>query len=681
MFRLVCVCILVACSSPPSPAPVIPVTTPDASVVVAPVADKIERYVVIARGGHEAGHFTRTTRPDGALALVYHELHNGRGPHVEATLRLAPDRTIAMWSATGQHEMKTEIAETFSRTGDRVVWKSLEEQGDRTISGRAFFSTIASMPTNDLLVAAALDAGGTIALLPAGEVKVDRISELELRAGEQTKKVVGYRIRGAGFTPSYSWFEASGPWFGRFSAFFPSIVPPGWESVIPRMIEHQNDLDRAAEALLAKAARHVPPTAGIAFTHAQVLDIASGKWLADHTILVIGDTIKAVGPRVAIPSGAEVVDLSGKRVIPGMVDMHAHMRPEDGALAIASGITTVRDVGNEPDVLDAHKERIDRGIAIGPSILRWGMIEGRNEKASSAVVTAETVDEAKAGVAFFAKRGYEGIKIYTSVKVELVPVITKEAHARGMLVTGHVPVHMSAEDAIRAGFDGVEHINQIMLNFFATKDTDTRDTTRFTLPGEKSATFDLRGKPLRDFIELVRKRKTVLAPTLVAFEDLYVDVPGKVRPTLEDTVSRLPAETQRGFLVGGLPAEGGKRETYLRSWDTMLAVVKELWKAKVHLVAGTDQIAGLMFHYELSLLVRAGIPAIDVLRIATMEGARALRLETKIGSITAGKRADFAILTGDPLVDIKQLRTIERTVRAGVVIESAPLFASVGVKP
>src|SRR5262249_39251208 len=160
---------------------------------------------------------------------------------------------------------------------------------------------------------------------------------------------------------------------------------------------------------------------------------------------------------------------------PGLWDMHAHLGDADGVLDIASGVTTVRDVGNDPDKLDDFKKRFDAGTAVGPHVVRFGFIEGRNEKAAAAKVTAETDAEAKQAVETYAARGYDGIKIYNSVKPDLVPLLAKEAHARGMAVTGHIPVHMLANEAVQAGYDGIEHLNMLFLNFFATHQTDTRD--------------------------------------------------------------------------------------------------------------------------------------------------------------------------------------------------------------
>src|SRR5665647_150134 len=343
-------------------------------------------------------------------------------------------------------------------------------------------------------------------------------------------------------------------------------------------------------------------------------------------------------------------------IIPGLIDMHSHTATADGLLDIASGVTTVRDVGNEPDQLDDLKKRFDEGTAIGPHIVRYGFIEGRNEKAAASRITAETPDEAKAAVEFFHKRGHEGIKIYNSMRPELVPLLAAEAHAKGMKVIGHIPVHMIASEAIRAGYDGVEHINMLFLNFFATKDTDTRDTTRFTLVGDNAAAFDLGGKPMLELIDLLKQKKTIITPTLSAFQDLFIGEQGKVIPGLEDVVARLPMTTARQFVTGGLPMDAAKRALYAQSWTKILAMVKTLWEAKVTLVLGTDHIGGLMLHNEMALFVSAGIPTKDVMRMATLDAARALGLDKKIGTITAGKRADLIVVDGDPIADIKQIR-------------------------
>jgi hypothetical protein len=579
--------------------------------------------------------------------------------------------------------MGTPVAETFVREGARARWKSHEEDGSREIKGSAFFVPVCDLPdTLGWLAKALLDAGGTMPLLPGGSAHIEKTVETTVQAGGEQRRLVGYVITGLDLVPTHIWLNEDKSWFGVVSAW-QSIVPEGWEGVIDPLLAKQTEIDRERDRKLAQSLAHKPPSAGLAFINARVLDVEKGRYLAEQTVVVVGDTIQSIAPSkgAKVPKDAEVVDLAGKTLVPGLWDMHSHLGDVDGVLDIASGVTTARDVGNDPDKLDDFKKRYDDGSAVGPHVIRFGFIEGRGEKAASSKVTAETEAEAKAAVESYAKRGYEGIKIYNSVKPELVPFIAKEAHARSMMVTGHIPVHMLANEAVRAGYDGIEHINMLFLNFFADHDTDTRTTKRFSLVGEKAATFDLGSKPVTDFLALLKDRHTVIDPTLDAFEDLLVGEQGKVIPGLENLVNRLPVQTQRGFLLGGLPLDGDKVKTYRASFDKMLEMVKRLYAAKVPLVAGTDQLAGLMLHHELALLVRAGLSPADALRIDTIEAAKTMKVEKKSGSIAKGKQADLVVIDGDPLTHIEDIGAVVTTVRGGVVFPSAPLYEAAGVRP
>jgi len=650
---------------------------------VAPLGDDapaVEQRLVISNG-RKSGRFELTRQADGSFKVFNDILQNGRGPHVEGTLRIDGDGFVTGFSATGHYEFGPPIDEHFSREGDAAQWKSNEEQGESDKAGKAFFIPMAPFPVEPMLVKAALANGGTLALLPSGEARVERAGELTVRAGTQTKKITAYAITGLDFTRVYVWFEGS-HWFGTFSSWR-SYVPEGWEAAVDPIVAQQNVFERDRDKSVYSANVKKPPAAGLALTHARVLDVDNGKWLADHTVVIVGDTIKAVGPstKVQPPAGAEVIDLKGAAVLPGLIDMHSHTGRSDGVLDLASGVTTVRDVGNDPDRLDELKQWFDEGSAVGPRIVRMSFIEGRNEKAASSKVTAETPAEAKAAVEFFAKRGYEGIKIYNSMRPELVPLLAEQAHAKGMLVTGHIPVHMLANEAVRAGYDGIEHINMLFLNFLATHETDTRTTQRFTLVGDKATSLDLASKPVQDFIALLVDKKTVIDPTLIAFADLLVGEPGKIIPGEEAMIARMPPQVQRGFLINGLPMEPGKRPLYRAAYEKLLEMVKTLYLAKVHLVVGTDWVGGLGLHHEMSLYVRAGIPAAAVLEMATLDAARAMRLDGKLGSIAVGKVADVMVVPGDPIADIHALEAVNLVVSRGNLFDSAKLYDAVGVKP
>ena len=118
------------------------------------------------------------------------------------------------------------------------------------------------------------------------------------------------------------------------------------------------------------------------------------------------------------------------------------------------------------------------------------------------------------------------------MKPELVPVLARLAHERKMRVSGHVPMHMLAADAVRAGYDEIQHINMLFLNFFADKNTDTRTPLRFSLVADNAANFDLGSKPVKDFFKLLIDKKTVVDPTVSVFESLFVARPARSRRAL-----------------------------------------------------------------------------------------------------------------------------------------------------
>jgi hypothetical protein len=629
----------------------------------------------------KSGSSVATTSADGTTTIAFDVLENGRGPHADATLHLAPDGTIQSFEAHGHHEMQAPVDEVFSLENGHARWKSHEEAGEASPTSPAFFMPIADVPdVLGLLARALLKAGGTMPLLPGGEARIEKSGEATVQAGGRSKHLTAYAITGLDLTPTPVWMEDDGSWFGVVDPWF-SLVPEGWESAIDPLVEKQQDFARVRDRAIAQRLAHAPPAAGLALTHARVLDVERGRWVPEQTVVVAGGTITAVGPSktTKVPAGAEVMDLGGKALLPGLWDMHVHLGFADGALNIASGVTTVRDVGNDPDRLDDFKKRFDDGTAVGPRVLRAGFIEGRNEKAASSKITAETEAEAKAGVEFYARRGYEMMKIYNSIRPELVPVITKEAHARGMTVTGHIPVHMLAREAVRDGYDGIEHVNMLLLNFFADHETDTRTPLRFSLVGDRAADFDLSSKPAQEFFELLRQHGTVIDPTLATFESVFVGQQGKVPEGEEWIVKRLPVQTARSFLTGGLPM-AGKEELYRRSFDKMIAMVRALRDAKVTVVAGTDALAGLMLDRELELFVRAGLTPSEALRDATIVPARAMKLEKKWGTIAVGKAADMVVIDGDPLASIGDLRKTVTTLRGGVVYRTKDLFEVVGVR-
>src|SRR5205085_12458456 len=137
-------------------------------------------------------------------------------------------------------------------------------------------------------------------------------------------------------------------------------------------------------------------------------------------------------------------------------------------------------------------------------------LEGRSPYSSSFGFTISTLAEAKQAIDWYAQRGYPQLKIYNSFPKEIVRETVEYAHGRGMRVSGHVPAFMRASEAVEQGFDELQHINQLMLNFLVKPDTDTRTLERFRLPAELVDGLDFDSAAVRDFIALLASRQTVV---------------------------------------------------------------------------------------------------------------------------------------------------------------------------
>ena len=366
--------------------------------------------------------------------------------------------------------------------------------------------------------------------------------------------------------------------------------------------------------------------------------------------------------------------------MPGLWDMHGHLGPLDGLLNLAAGVTTARDLANDTDQLLDLRKRWDAGEAIGPRVLMAGFMDGPGPFAGPSKVLVDTEEEALAAVNNYAKLGYVQIKLYSSLDPKLVPAIVQRAHQLGLRVSGHIPNGMTAEQAVRAGFDEIQHVNFLFLNFLPPE-IDTRTPARFTEVAQHAAELDLNSERVRSFIALLKERGTVSDPTLVAFEGLFTGRPDQLDPSLAPVADRFPAQVRRSAFGGGLNPPAEKVQRYRDSFRALQNLVRTLHDAGVTIVAGTDALAGFTLHRELELYVDAGIPAPEVLRIATLGAARVMKRDGELGSVAAGKLADMILVDGDPTKSISDIRRVLLTVKDGATYDPAKLYEAIGVKP
>ena len=247
-------------------------------------------------------------------------------------------------------------------------------------------------------------------------------------------------------------------------------------------------------------------------------------------------------------------------------------------------------------------------------------------------------------------------------------------------MSGHIPNGITASKFVEDGADEIQHINFIFLNFFADKVKDTRTPERFTAVGDNAAKLDLQSKQVNDFIALLLEHHTTVDVTLATFEGMFTGRPGKVSPDFAPVLDRLPAQVQRGAYTGGLPVTAENDQLYKDSYRAMLAMTKRMYDAGIPILAGTDATAGIMLHRELELEVEAGIPPAKALQIATFNAARLLRQDKGLGSIAAGKRADFVLVEGNPAEHISEIRRCRLVMKSGVLYKSADVYAAAGIK-
>jgi imidazolonepropionase-like amidohydrolase len=643
-------------------------------------AQETLRYKIVSNdtvAGSEVDKFS----PDGRIDSVFEFNDRGRGPNISAQYVIGASGLPTRTDVTGNDYLKAPVEEHFAFEQGRAHWRSTSEDGSSAMEG-FYVSNNGPGAELALLVAALVKAkGGPVKLLPAGEARLERVTDVMLEVPGQKLHVSEFAVTGLSFEPQTVWLDDQYRLFATPGKWF-AILREGWESKNQQLYELQRKAEEVRYERLAKELAEHPKHA-VAIEHVRVFDSEQTMVREDQTVVIEGERIAQAGPAAAIqaPSDAERIDGNGKTLLPGLFDMHAHAQPLDGLLNIASGVTSVRDMGNDIEELGRLEGQWQSGGAIGPRVWKSGFIDGPGPFQAPTGLYATTEEEARAAVNRYADLGYIQIKLYSSLKPELVPGIVKVAHQRGLRVSGHVPNGMIASQFVEEGADELQHINFIFLNFLASKVKDTRTPERFTAVAVNAAKLDLDSKEVKDFIDLLLKHHTTVDVTMATFEGMFTGRPGKVSPDYAPVLSRLPAQVQRGAYAGGLPVTAENDQLYADSYGAMLRMTKRMYDAGIPILAGTDALAGLMLHRELELEVKAGIPAAKALQIATFNAAGLLKQGKDLGTIRPGKLADLVLVEGNPAEKISDIRRCRLVVKNGVLFKSDAVYAAVGIKP
>ena len=647
-------------------------------------AAPLQRSDQIFIQGIAAGSQTLSGDGPDSVRAEYSYNDRGRGDHIVATWKLDAAGVPIEYSGSGNDYMKAAVNEAFTLTGGKATWKNRAEHGEKAVTGEAFY-----MPNNappeftGVLARALLKApGNTLPLLPAGEAHLTSAGTVSLPGnGGSGHELTQYEITGLDFSPSRIWLDHDGGTAASVSGWF-SVIAAANVGSVAKLTAAQSAADSTWSRKLAQQLTHVPKS-DLLIRNARLFDPRDLSVTPGTSVLIRKERVVRVGPDAAVKTaeGTEIIDAGGRFLMPGLWDNHQHFGNNDGALDLANGVTSARDMANDTDDFLARVARFDAGSELGPRVFKAGIIDGTGPLAGPTKMRVDSIPEALKDVAWYADHGYGQIKIYSSVKPELVPVIADAAHARGLRVSGHVPAFMSAQMFIEAGADEIQHINFIVLNFLFDSVQDTRGTTRFTAVAEHAHELGPDNPKVKRFIAFLQAHHTVLDPTLGIFEGLFSGDPAAIAPGLESIVPRFPPQVRRGMRSGAVAPPKGQEAAYREATPSLLRLLKALNDAGVTIIPGTDALSGYSLLHELELYARAGIPPKQVLRMATLTSAQVVGVDKDRGTIAAGKLADMILVDGDPGTHIEDLHKIGLVIKGGRTYDPVKIEAALGIAP
>ncbi len=437
----------------------------------------------------------------------------------------------------------------------------------------------------------------------------------------------------------------------------------------------------------------------VALKHVKVIDGTGAAPADDQTVLIENGVIREIGPAstVSVPSSAQVLDLTGRSVIPGLVGMHDHMfyptasgqGPVEGApalygemgfsfprLYLAGGVTSIRTTGSlEPYTDLALKKMIDTGKMPGPKIHITGpYLEGVGSYTPQLHELSGPEDAVRL-VNYWIDEGATSFKAYMHVTRAELGAAIKAAHARGIKVTGHL-CSVGFSEAAELGIDDLEHGLVVDQEFNPNKQPDICPGDADRHPSMEK--MDIEGETVQAVIRKLVQHHVAVTSTLVIFETFAEN-----RPPLQDRVLQAMSLPSRAdyLAVRTKIAEGNDNGAILLKKEMQFE--HDFVKAGGLLLSGEDPtgyggaLAGFGDQRQTELLVEAGFTPLEAIHIATKNGAEFLGEADRIGSLKAGKQADIVVIKGDPSQKIEDIENVELVFKDGIGYDSQKLIRSV----
>jgi imidazolonepropionase-like amidohydrolase len=444
-----------------------------------------------------------------------------------------------------------------------------------------------------------------------------------------------------------------------------------------------------------------PPPPSLAITHVTLIDATGAAAQPDMTVLLADEQIAAIGrsDSVVIPRKTRTFDATGKFLIPGLVDMHAHLtgasEPTGSRefilpLLLANGITTVRDMGGDLDSLLKLRHEIEHGQLQAPRIVFAGpYLDGNPPFFQPSLVVTNSAEAAK-DVHSLISRGADFIKVQSNLSREAYFAIADTCRTEHITFVGHVPDRVTAAEASDAGQKSIEHLTGVLRA--CSNEEPLLMRKQFAAGPKKGTKAQSRERELswqREVLEsysneqgaaLIAKfirNQTWQVPTLILLRNDAFPTP-ETDPSRDPRQKYIPLQVLANWQKGAKDRDKGATPQLfsLRAglMQASLRIVGKMNTAGVALMVGTDTTAPFIFpgsslHEELALLVQAGLTPMQALQAATKRSAEFLgKLQTQ-GTIEQGKVADLVLLDSNPLDDIHNTQKIRAVILRGKLLD------------
>ncbi|WP_245529066.1 amidohydrolase family protein [Aequorivita sublithincola] len=638
-----------------------------------------ETYTVII-SGVKVGHLNLSRSGD-TLVTDYDYKDNGRGPTIKETIVLNSEGFPVQWDITGNTTFGNDIKESYKLDGQQASWTDATGEGSAKMEQPSFYVNQSGSPYSLFMQARVLlnSKDMSVEALPAGRLQLAELETITATSDAGQVNLKSYALSGLDLNPSYFVLDEKKQFFALITPRV-IVIRSGFEKEekAMRLLAEKYSAQRY-EDLQKKFAHKYDKN--IRIRNVKIFDPKTLALTDLSSVVVSGDKILSIeAADVAAGENEIEIDGAGGTLVAGLYDMHGHMGANSALLNVAAGVTSVRDMGNNNEVLDSLIQKIESGVLAGPHITRMGFIEGKSPFNSNNGILVESEEEALEAVQTYADKGFYGVKLYNSMNGEWAPAIVKKAHELNMPVMGHVPAFSTANDMINAGYDEMTHINQTMLGWVLEPDEDTRTLLRLTAL-QRLPELDLNSAPVQETLDLMVKNNVAMDPTLAIHELLLLSRNGETQAGVLDYIENMPASEQRDAKMAMASiANDTEDKAYRGAYDKIVEVLKLMKERGILIVPGTDLGGAFNLHRELELYQQLGYTPAELLKLGSYDMAQYLGQEDR-GAIEPGMLADFFLIPSDPTKELKAIKKISMVSRGGVLYFPSEIYPEFGIKP